>query len=239
MNETLLRALVQARLSEEDVAANLQVDPKTVRRWLEGRTPYLRHRWALVALLGLDEADIWPQLGTGRSRPEEVRAIYPHSGSIPRKVWQEFFRSARQGINVLADSKPFPADDQGTLAILRDRAEAGIRVRVCLHAPDSSETKQALISINDTLARRKQSGHNSPVEIRLHHITLHNTIYRADAELIIGQRAFAIPPSVAPALHLRENDTSEVVATYLESFDSAWADSEPITEAANHHLLDL
>ena len=67
MNETLCRALLQARLTEEDVATRLQVDPKTVRRWLEGRVPYLRHRWALAALLGLDETDLWPHLRRTRS----------------------------------------------------------------------------------------------------------------------------------------------------------------------------
>jgi transcriptional regulator with XRE-family HTH domain len=44
MNESLRRALLRARLSEEDVAVRLQVDPKTVRRWLEGRVPYPQHR---------------------------------------------------------------------------------------------------------------------------------------------------------------------------------------------------
>jgi len=50
----------------------LQVDPKTVRRWLEGRIPYLRYRWALSAMLGLDETDLWPQLRRNGSRPGEV-----------------------------------------------------------------------------------------------------------------------------------------------------------------------
>jgi hypothetical protein len=43
-------------------AMGRQVDPKTVRRWLEGRVPYLRHRWALAGLLDADEADLWPEL---------------------------------------------------------------------------------------------------------------------------------------------------------------------------------
>ena len=40
MNESLRRALIHARLREADVAARLNVDPKTVRRWLDGRVPY-------------------------------------------------------------------------------------------------------------------------------------------------------------------------------------------------------
>ena len=66
MNENLRRALLRARLTDEDVAAQLEVDPKTVRRWLEGRIPYLRHRWALASLLCLDETDLWPEI---RAKP--------------------------------------------------------------------------------------------------------------------------------------------------------------------------
>ena len=91
MNESLRRALLRARLSEEDVAARLQVDPKTVRRWLEGRVPYPRHRWLLAATLGLDEADLWPQLGASRSWPQEVQAIYPHREDVPRETWLRLF----------------------------------------------------------------------------------------------------------------------------------------------------
>ena len=69
MNESLRRALLRARLREVDVAAHLGVDPKTVRRWLSGRVPYLRHRWALAQLRGLDESHLWPQLSRGHLPP--------------------------------------------------------------------------------------------------------------------------------------------------------------------------
>jgi transcriptional regulator with XRE-family HTH domain len=77
LNDTLRRALLRAQLSEDDVAARLAVDPKTVRRWAEGRVPYLRHRWELARLLGCDETDLWPGMSVARSRPEEVWAVYP------------------------------------------------------------------------------------------------------------------------------------------------------------------
>src|SRR5262249_37445654 len=85
VNEPLSRALLRAGLTEEDLAAELQVDPKTVRRWLEGRVPYPRHRWALAALLSVDEADLWPQLRAQRSLPGEIRAIYPRLDRVPRE----------------------------------------------------------------------------------------------------------------------------------------------------------
>ena len=135
MNETLCRALLQARLTEEDVATHLQVDPKTVRRWLEGRVPYLRHRWALAALLGLDEADLWPHLRRTRSRPEEVQAIYPHLDAVPEALWLRLFRSAEREIGILADSAQPVAGNPRVLAALAEKAAAGVRVRVCLPDP--------------------------------------------------------------------------------------------------------
>src|SRR5258708_10677823 len=98
VNETLRRAMLRARLSEQDVAARLQVDPKTVRRWLEGRVPYLRHRWVLTGLLDADEADLWPEVRAAiaaRSRPAAIKAVYPNPQAMPRHAWQALFRSAK------------------------------------------------------------------------------------------------------------------------------------------------
>ena len=73
MNDTLRRALFRARLTESDVAAQLTVDPKTVRRWLEGRLPYPRHRWDLANLLSIDETELWPSDHEHRDRERRVR----------------------------------------------------------------------------------------------------------------------------------------------------------------------
>ena len=39
-------------------------------RWLEGRLPYLRHGWAIAAMVGADETDLWPQ--RLRTKPDVV-----------------------------------------------------------------------------------------------------------------------------------------------------------------------
>ena len=83
MNEALRQALLQARLREDDIAARLGVDPKTVRRWLNGRVPYPHNRTAIADLVGVDEADLWPDAGgplAARSRPAELGTVYPHGG---------------------------------------------------------------------------------------------------------------------------------------------------------------
>src|SRR6202035_6175127 len=107
LNESLRRAMLQARLREVDVATHLGVDPKTVRRWLSGRVPYPSSRAALADLVGTDEAELWPGAGgplAGRSRPEELAAVYAHRWAIPRDVWVRFFESAKREIDILAYS---------------------------------------------------------------------------------------------------------------------------------------
>ena len=51
VNELLRRVMLQAGLREDDLAARLGVDPKTVRRWLNGRVPYPHNRAAIADLL--------------------------------------------------------------------------------------------------------------------------------------------------------------------------------------------
>lgn len=225
MNETLRRALLQARLTEEDVATCLEVDPKTVRRWLEGRLPYLRHRWALAGLVGLDEADLWPQLRATQSRPDEVRAIYPHRDSIPSEAWQDFFRSAEHEIGILASSALFLAGDPAILAALRDRAAAQVRVRMCLGNLYSLGAGEAAARNHDTLAQYDRLSESGDVEIRLHEVTLNNSIYRADDELLVVQHAYGLPTGRGPVLHLRRTANGDMVTTYLESFHQIWSDA--------------
>ena len=191
LNETLRRALLRARLSEDDVAARLQVDPKTVRRWLEGRVPYPRHRWVLTSLLDADEADLWPEVRAAiaaRSRPAEIKAIYPSRHAVPREAWLSLFGSAERKIGVLACSGLFLARQPGVLDVLADRARNGVRVRICLRDPDGPVAAErgvgegartaATAGIREALAVFGQLRESSGVEIRLHRAVLYNSIYQ-------------------------------------------------------------
>jgi len=61
-NVRLREALMRAGLTPASAAERLEVDPKTVERWVtKGRAPYPRHRYALAALVGVSETDLWPE----------------------------------------------------------------------------------------------------------------------------------------------------------------------------------
>ena len=236
MNETLCRALLRARLTEEDVATQLQVDPKTVRRWLEGRLPYLRHRWALAAMLGVDETDLWPELRTTDVLPAEVRAIYPRLDAVPREVWLGLFTSAMQEIDILTVGEMPFAGNPAIMAVLASRVHAGVRVRICLAGthglragPDSktanADTGPAPAGHAAICAPLRQIG---GVHIRQYPAATYHTTYRADDQLLVSQHAYGIPLQQAPVLRLQHAESATMAPMYLAEFERIWSESSPI-----------
>ncbi len=240
MNETLRRALFAAHLDDEDVAARLGVDPKTVRRWLEGRLPYPRHRWALADILGTDEADLWPEVRAARaarSRPEEIRAVYPHRWSVARETWRSVFESAEREIGILAYSALFLAEDAGILHIFADKASEGVAVRIALGDPDSPNvagrgTEEGIgdamaAKIRNALALYRPLSDAQGVQLRLHQTVLYNSIYRSDGELLVNQHVYGMPAANAPIFHLRRSQRADMFTAYLDSFERVWESATP------------
>jgi transcriptional regulator with XRE-family HTH domain len=235
LNETLCQALLQARLTEEDVATRLQVDPKTVRRWLEGRVPYLRHRWAIAAMLGADETDLWPHLRASRTRPDEVVAVYPHRDIVPQDIWLRVLGSAQHEIGILDDTGLSPIGDQPIVAALAERAESGVSVRICLCDPDAPGDPKHIIGpensnapitkIGDLLAAYAPLHVRGQIRIRQHLGIMYSSIYYADEQLLVSQHAYGIPAGQAPVLHLRRAEGGDMVAAYREAFEHAWSDA--------------
>jgi transcriptional regulator with XRE-family HTH domain len=240
VNELLRRFLLQAGLREDDVAARLGVDPKTVRRWLNERVPYPHNRAAVADLVGAEESDLWPGASgtlTARIRPDELSTVYPHRTAVPREVWTQFFSSARREIGILAYSALFLAEDTGILRLLAEKGRAGVNIKIALADPESShaalrggeDTGDAVpAKIRKALALYKSAAGPENVEIRLHQTVLYNSIYRADDQLIINQHAYGIPAACAPVFCLRDAGSGEMIMLYRDSFERVWAEAIPL-----------
>jgi hypothetical protein len=234
LNETLCRALLRARLTEEDVAAHLQVDPKTVRRWLEGRVPYLRHRWAIAAMLGLDETDLWPQLRASRTRPQEVWAIYPHRDAVPGDVWLRLFGSARHEIGILEDVGTAVVHDRQIMAVLTARVRSGVGLRICLAHTKESRLDQLAArakredgfaaGVADVLDLYTPLGDEGQVELRLYGGSTYSSTYYSDDQVLVVQHVYGIAADRGPVLHLRRTQAGDLADAYLDAFEHAWAD---------------
>jgi len=233
--------MLQAGFREDDLAARLGVDPKTVRRWLNGRVPYPHNRASIADLLGAEEADLWPGASgtlTAKVRPGELGTVYPHRWAVPRDVWIRFFSSAKREIDILAYSALFLAQDGGILHLLAGKGSAGVVVRIALGDPESSHAAQRgeedigdamPAKIRKALMLYRSVAEPENVEIRLHQTMLYNSIYRADDQLFVNQHAYGIPAEQAPVFCLHDAGSGEMTALYRDSFERVWAWAAQLT----------
>ena len=241
MRHQVARALGRLGLSATDVAARLGVDPKTVERWYAGRLPYPRHRAALAEMTGWPERDLWPGVTrtAGESAIDEVRHAYPHRSSVPSERWLHLFANAQREICILAYSALFLAEDAGILRTLRERASAGVRVRVALGDPDGGHIARRGTEegINGVMAARVRNAlilfrplvNDAGVEMRVHDTVLYNSIFRADSELLVNVQVYGCPASLTPVLYLRRTLDDGMASTYARSFERVWASGRTVT----------
>ena len=234
MNEAFRNALAAKGIDRLDVAAKLQVDPKTVERWLSGRLPHPSSRLALAKLLDVDEDELWPAADnphTHRFGPE-IRAVYPHRWAVPHDVWHKHFASAGHEIDILVYSGRFLFEDTGMVQLLASKADEGIRIRILLGDPESPEVAQrgedegigeslvALIRNSQTILEPLVT--RDSVELRLHGTILYSSIFRADNGLLANPHIYGTPAASAPVLHVRRHVDAALFLTYTESFEQAW-----------------
>lgn len=237
-NAALRRALVDARLSEAQVAERVGVDPKTVQRWLAGRVPVAGRRRAVAELLGRHEYDLWPADQGLFPLAPELRCTYPHRGAVPRSVWGELFERARERIDVLAYSALFLVEDVELLGLLEARARAGVRVRIALgdswsrvvqERGDDERIGHAMAAkVRNAWVLADRLRQVEGVSLRRHDTVLYASVYRGDEVMLVNQHVYGLPAAAAPVLRLE--GPGEMFSVYSESFERVWeraADEDP------------
>ena len=244
-NERLRALLLERRTTTAKLAEAVQVDAKTVERWIvAGRVPYRKHRYDVAAFFGVDESYIWPDALDNdqilSASESEIVAVYPYRRAVPRDAWGHLFGQAEREIGILAYSCYFLAEDAGVRQLLAEKAESGVRVRILLGDPESplvlergqsegiGDTMPAKVRSAITMFQSLQSVPN--VEIRLHGTILYNSIYRGDDRVFVNTHIYGVMANNAPFFHLRKIPGGAMAVNYLESFERVWDEAEPLPE---------
>ena len=242
-NERLRVALSRAALTVEDLARTADVDPKTVQRWLGGRVPHPRHRWALAERLSEDEEYLWPDARrsdtAGAGATAEVVSAHAYRSDLDVKRWWALFTRAERQIDLLGYTLYFlPQQHPGLVDLLETKVAAGCRLRIALADPESphvvwrdSEEHQAI-----TLGARIQSSLDAlqplmtqrAAAFRYQNAPLYNSIFRFDDEMLVTPHLYATPGHSAPLLHLRRLMPNGIFSQFASHFDAVWADAVPI-----------
>jgi hypothetical protein len=241
-NERLRSALTARALTVDAAAARLEVDPKTVQRWLAGRTPHARHRRAIVVLVGEDETYLWPTAMSNRRQSEasraELIALYPHRADVPPSLWRTLFDQVRQDLDILVYAAVFLPEQQVDLVdLLRAKAVSGCRIRIALGDPNSPKLLErgreenfgiGIVSRAEVALKHYESLRDClGVEVRLHGATLYNSIYRFDDVMLVNTHVWGLSAFGAPVLYLRRLVEGGVFDTYAQSLEAVWSTAMP------------
>jgi hypothetical protein len=239
-NERLRTAMVKARISIADVNRSTGVDEKTVQRWIAGRTPHQRHRWAVAALLDEDEAYLWPrsalELGAGAASTAEVVAAYAHRAEVPHTLWTGLVDGSRRRVHVLAYAALFLAENYPGLASrLAEKAADGCDVRLALVDADSdaARNRDAEEGLDGALLARIRNAEKllAPLvevdgaQVRRHATAMYNSVFVFDDEMLVTPHLYRRSGFESPTLHLRRLGEGGIFDTFLQHVDEVWTES--------------
>ncbi|MFE6645642.1 XRE family transcriptional regulator [Nocardioides sp. NPDC057772] len=241
-NERLAAAMRSAGVSQVRLAYEIDVDPKTVERWIaQGRTPHPRRRAAVAALLGCEQSQLWDvQVEHSDAIAPEVVALYAHRADTPKELWLNLLTSAQRDIWLLANASLFlPEENPVAIEILRKKAAAGVRVRILLGDPDSPEAELRGVEerlydaipgrIRMAIAYYRPLLGEPGIDFRQHTTTLYNSIFVFDDQMLINQHIYGAYGYIAPILHLRRMPGHDMFETYERSFERVWETSRPMS----------
>jgi Domain of unknown function (DUF5919) len=237
-NERLRDALLTNGIAPEELAQDLGVDPKTTQRWItKGRIPYPRHRHAIAAKVRESERYLWPDAVTedeaARVSESEVVKVYRNRNAVPADLWDRLLDNATAYVDILVYVGMFMTEKPALLNMLKQKAEAGARVRLLFGDRNSKTVIQrsrdegigeGTISakIDHALAHFRPLADIAGIHVRTHQTVLYNSIYRFDDEMIVNPHVYGKLAAHAPALHLRRLSAGDLFTTYADSFSTVW-----------------
>jgi hypothetical protein len=236
----------QAGLEVDQLADAAEVDAKTVRRWLSGRTPRGRYRTRVAEALATTEQELWPELDlqvAGRDEKAEILAAYARADDLDAPGWGTLLQHARHRIDLLDMTLADILPSAGTTQQLTDKAHAGCEVRILLSAPDSAHLVLADnelgedVSLLDIPASARHAERSleladplattNGIEARTFIAARSHTILRFDDEMLVTIHLYATPADQAPVLHLKRHSDHGLFEQFADHFDALWQDAQP------------
>jgi hypothetical protein len=223
----------------EDLAAAVEVDPKTVERWLadQGRTPHPRHRWRTADVLGVEEGMLWPNvlrsaLKTGHDR--EVVTVYPYRSAVPKTLWRDLISKAHQRLDFAGYTNYFLWLEHASLrAALGRKTEAGATIRWLIGDPDSEVTAErerieavpltvsTRIKVSlDELGKLHQDAPQVQARFSDRHISL--SVWIFDDDMLVCTHLADLLGHDSPTLHLRRRGTDGLFDRYASHLEYLW-----------------
>jgi transcriptional regulator with XRE-family HTH domain len=241
-NQRLYDAIRHAGKRLEDLADDLDADPKTVGRWInDGRLPRPHHRQKLAQVLGVPEAVLWPNApGVGYGTSELV-AVYTTRRELPPSTVSSLLDTAEQNIDVLGYASLWLWDTvPDFVECVEVKTAQGVTVRICLGDPDSEavQLRGREEGVGEALAARcrlaltyAQGIHQvAPSAVRITGATLYASILRFDDDILLNTHLWGNPAADSPVFHFRQRGIDGIAVNIIKSFNRVWNAAQPLSE---------
>jgi len=234
-------AMMRCEFDTEALARKIDVDPKTVERWIStNRVPHARTRAKASAVLGETQSYLWPDAFDEQQRSEisesELVKLYHRRTQVEDETWARLVDQAEQHLDVLALAGLFFPEQQRDLAkTLCGKAKTGTKVRILLGDPEGEVVARrgAEEGIGDAMAAKvhnvlsfyRSHAEHDCFEIRFHDATLYNSIYRFDDDMLVNSHIYGVAAAHAPVHWYRRLAGGAMFDAYAESFDGIWSEA--------------
>jgi transcriptional regulator with XRE-family HTH domain len=244
-NERLRTALTRGRWTAPRLAESLNIDSKTVERWVtSGRTPHRRTAVAAAALLNEDPEYLWPDVGRRTAIDEkqgEVVTVYTERSAVPNALFLSLLQGATEAIDILVYAGlHLPEGNPSWIREMGKKCDDSVSVRIAFGDPDSQEvqTRGEEEGVGAGLAARIRYAlswyqpilRHSNLNVGFHSTVLYNSILRFDDQMLINPHIYGMGAFRAPIIHLRKIQGGPLFETYAECFDRVWSQCRPLGE---------
>lgn len=234
-NQRLRGALLNAGMTAAALAEVVQVDPKSVSRWLtEGRIPHPATRQHVAVVLQQQETYLWPTLlmdteGNGDSAGVGgIDRVWPMRCTISSETWHGLFNQATRQIDILVYAGAFLIEALDLADVLVWKAARGTRVRVLVADPASPAVRLRAAELSAAwLPQRCQSTLDylrrvEGISLRPHRAIHYASLFRFDDLLLANTHADGIWACHSPVLQLHRSNAGDLFDFYTRTFDGTW-----------------
>jgi hypothetical protein len=242
VNQRLRGAMLEAEVTPSRLARLVEVDVKTVQRWLaEDRMPYPVTRHRVAQALGHEETYLWPALLMNGQDADcsgrHVSAVWPARTAISSETWHHLFDQVKQYLDILIYAGGFLLEALDLADVLRFKAERGTAIRVLVGDSDSAAVKaraeelglawlpERCRTTGSYLAEQVGPG----ATVRAHGTTLYASQFRFDDIMLINAHAHGVWSAQSPVLRLDRGE-NPVFQFYADAFERVW-ESAALSEA--------
>lgn len=229
--------MAAAGVTAEDLAARVESDPKTVRRWLnEDRLPHVATRARVAQEFGREQSYLWPALlrrepaGASVGVPELVH-LWGARSQVPADLWATTLAQARERIEVLVYAAAFLIDTHRLPDHVQRLSAAGGSARILLGDPDAPLLAQRGVDegLPNVPARAASAQEYLAgvrglpgVQLRLHATPLYVSLVRGDDTLLVNLHTHGVPAKDSPVMQLVKVPDGRLFPYYEAAFERVW-----------------